>query len=165
MHRPEVSASKSLLVTSPSFDSGANLPRRFTADGKGQSPALNWSGAPAETASVVLLVEDADSPSREPLVHAIAWLPGSSEGVIPEGALNPSDDAALKTLGRNSYLMSRYMPPDPPPGHGIHRYAFQVFALDKTLNFERAPGRRALLRAMAGHVLAVGHVLVTYERS
>jgi len=164
MHRTEVSASRSLEVASPSFEAGASLSRCFTADGKGLSPALRWGGAPPGTASIALLIEDADSPSREPLVHGIAWLNGGSEGVIHEGALNPGADASLSTLGRNSYLRARYMPPDPPPGHGPHRYAFQVFALDKTLAFDRVPGRRALLRAMTGHVLAVGHLTATYER-
>jgi phosphatidylethanolamine-binding protein (PEBP) family uncharacterized protein len=35
--------------------------------------------------------------------------------------------------GHNSYFTHRYLPPDPPPGHGPHRYAFQIFALSEYL--------------------------------
>ena len=58
----------------------------------------------------------------------------------------------------------RMAAPSPPPGHGPHRYAFQVFALDGQPQFRVTPGRGALMRALAGHVLAFGQVIGTYER-
>jgi phosphatidylethanolamine-binding protein (PEBP) family uncharacterized protein len=37
--------------------------------------------------------------------------------------------------GRNSFLQTAYLPPDPPTGHEPHLYAFQIFALDRKLDF------------------------------
>ena len=70
-----------------------------------------------------------------------------------------------QALGRNSFLKPEYLPPDPPSGHGAHQYAFQIFALDKVLELDEAPGRGALIEAMKGHVLAMGSLVGRYERS
>ena len=62
--------------------------RAGTADGEGVSPPLDWSGVPQGTDSVVVIVEDADAPTGEPLVHAIVvGLPGA-DGNLHEGALD-----------------------------------------------------------------------------
>jgi hypothetical protein len=126
---------------------------------------LEWAGVPPNADALVLLVEDADSPTPEPTVHAIVWdLPGS-DAAIPEGALaNNSKDSTSDLMGRNSYFNATYLPPDPPPGHGTHRYVFQVFALDSVPRFESPPGRAALLDKIRGHVIAKGLLIGTYTR-
>ncbi len=45
---------------------GATIPRRFTCDGEDLSPPLEWTGAPAEARSFVLLCDDPDAPARAP---------------------------------------------------------------------------------------------------
>jgi hypothetical protein len=60
--------------------------------------------------------------------------------------------------------MTRYRPPDPPPGHGAHRYAIQVLALDLAPRFEGTPGRRDIMDAARGHVVGVGCLIGTYAR-
>jgi phosphatidylethanolamine-binding protein (PEBP) family uncharacterized protein len=67
-------------------------------------------------------------------------------------------------IGRNSYLQHAYLPPDPPPGHGAHHYAFQVFALDRAPERVEAPGRGRLLELLRGHTLASGLLIGTYQR-
>jgi hypothetical protein len=66
-------------------------------------------------------------------------------------------------MGRNSYLRKTYLPPDPLPGHGAHRYVFELFALDLP-HSEEPMGSAALLRRIAGHVLAKGVLIGTYQR-
>lgn len=158
-------APETILVRSASFAEGGPLPARYTEDGEGVSPPLSWSGAPTETASFVVVVEDADSPTPSPLVHAIVWNVHGQERELPEGALpsdaDPGDDAAM---GKNSYLDAEYLPPDPPPGHGPHRYLFQVYALGEPLDLDGHPGRGKLLEAMRGRVIARGVLTGTYER-
>ncbi|WP_426000483.1 hypothetical protein [Caulobacter sp. DWR1-3-2b1] len=56
------------------------------------------------------------------------------------------------------------MPPDPPTGHGPHLYAFQIFAPDRRLDFDHPPGRKAVVEAVTGHVLAKGVLVGAYER-
>ncbi|MDO9487061.1 MAG: YbhB/YbcL family Raf kinase inhibitor-like protein [Sphingomonadaceae bacterium] len=153
-------APESIEVSSLSFADGQAIPARYTADGPGTSPALAWR-LPGDAAALVLIVEDADSPSFEPLVHAIAWNIDPDLTGLPAGVL--SGETAMET-GRNSYLRTDWLPCDPPTGHGPHRYAFQLFALDTPLSFDSPPGRSALLAAMKGHVLARGALIGTYER-
>ena len=152
-------------VTSPAFKGGESLPAKYTADGEGLSPPLSWRGVPQDARSVVLLVEDADSPTPNPLVHAIAWdLPGEDGGLGEEALRSPATDQTGAKMGRNSYLSAKYLPPDPPPGHGSHRYAFQVFALDDRPRFDGSPGRSKLLTVLKEHAIAKGVLVGTYER-
>lgn len=151
-------------ISSPAFAYNDPIPPRYTADGEGLSPPLQWNGIPDHAESVVLLVEDADSPTPKPLVHAIAWNLPPADGSMPEGALGDDRHHAQVSTGQNSFLSDCYLPPDPPPGHGVHRYVFQIFALDTRLGLEESPGRSALTDAMRGHVLAKGLHIGTYER-
>ena len=137
----------SIEVSSPAFGYNEPIPPQYTADGDGLSPPLEWRCVPINAEAVIVLVEDADSPTPHPLVHAILWdLPGS-DASLPEGSLSKD-----------------WRPPDPPPGHGPHRYVFQVFALDSVLRFESQPDRRELLDRIRGHVIAKGLLIGVYER-
>jgi len=152
-------------VTSLAFVDHGPLPVACTADGDGRSPPLQWTGVPASARSLVLIVEDADSPTPHPLVHAIAVGLAPDESALREGALAGDADAPPEArLGRNSYLQHGWLPPDPPPGHGVHRYAFQVFALGGSVTLPEAPGRDALLDALAQDAIASGCLIGTYER-
>jgi Raf kinase inhibitor-like YbhB/YbcL family protein len=152
-----------LDVTSPAFPDGGNIPMRYTADGEGISPPLQWAGVPDEAAALVVLVEDPDSPTLRPMVHAIAWGITSGRTQLPEGALSTPDKRIR--LGRNSMFGKGYTPPDPPPGHGPHRYEFEVFALDYEPRLREAPGRSEVLAALKGHVIARGAMTGIYERA
>jgi Raf kinase inhibitor-like YbhB/YbcL family protein len=151
-------------LTSAAFVTGGALPRRFTADGEGVSPPLSWQNIPAEATTLALIVEDADSPTPEPLVHAIVVEIDPREVGFVEGIFSGAPEAAPEKLGRNSYLMLGWLPPDPPPGHGVHRYAFQVFALAAGEPLSKSPGRRELAAAIHKHSLGRGCLIGTYQR-
>ena len=148
----------SIEVSSGAFGYNEPIPAQYTADGDGLSPPLEWRCVPMSAEAVVVVVEDADSPTSLPVVHSIMWdLPGT-DASLPEGALKDKRCAA------NDGLAATWLPPDPPPGHGQHRYVFQVFALDTVPRFESRPGRTELLDKIKGHVLAKGLLIGTYER-
>ncbi|MCJ2051530.1 YbhB/YbcL family Raf kinase inhibitor-like protein [Methylobacterium sp. J-070] len=156
---------ETISLTSPAFADGAEIPARFTADGEGLSPPLAWSGLPDATAALVLLAEDAGSPTPHPLVHLIvANVPpqpaGLGEGVL-SGQARPGDPSRI---GRNSFLRADWLPPDPPSGHGRHDYVFQIYALRQALDLPQEPGRGALLEAMRGHVVGKGRLIGSYAR-
>lgn len=154
-----------ITVGSLAFADHAPIPEQYTADGTGISPPLHWSGVPAAATALVLIVEDADAPTPQPLVQAIVVDLPAGDGALAEGALPSVDhDGAGLHVGRNSYLQARWLPPDPPPGHGVHRYAFQLFALETGASFGDSPGRDAVLDAIREHGLASGCLIGTYER-
>ena len=92
-------------------------------------------------------------------MHAIVAGLEPGDGALPEGAIG--EDAPA---GRNSFLSHAWLPPDPPPGHGAHRYVFQLYALDHRPELGANAGRAAVVDALRGHVLAIGVLMGTYER-
>jgi hypothetical protein len=163
LHRER--SSVRLSVSSPAFAFNGALPTRYTADGLGVSPPLVWDAVPAGAGSIAILVEDADSPTLHPLVHAIVVDIDPQIRTLEEGALASykHEGAGLET-GPNSYLQRAWLPPDPPPGHGAHRYVFQIFALMPGPNFSSPPGRREFSEIILNRALAAGCLIGTYER-
>jgi phosphatidylethanolamine-binding protein (PEBP) family uncharacterized protein len=93
----------SLEVSSLAFADHAPLPARYTSDGEGVSPPLQWRGVPAGASQLVLVVEDADAPTSEPLGHAIVVDLPPSAGGLPEGAIGGEGEAGPEVHeGRNS---------------------------------------------------------------
>ena len=158
-------APECLQLASPAFEDGGALPVRFTADGGKLSPPLSWRGVPDGAQGVVLAIEDPDAPAPAPLVHTLAWALQGHVAELAEGALKSTGSGGEAiSLGRNSFFGAEYLPPDPPPGHGLHRYCFQVFALDVAPKLSGSPIRTQVAHAMKGHVIAKGLLVGTYER-
>lgn len=158
--RSETQAQASFAVTSPAFAEGADIPPRHSAYGDGLSPALRWSGLPAGTQSLVLMMEDPDARSARPFVHWLAWNIDPAATGLPEGvtaAEGPSAPAGL-LQGRNSRGRIGYFGPR-PPGAEPHHYHFQLFALDARLDLPAGADREALLAALRGHVIARGQLV------
>lgn len=154
-----------LEVLSLAFADHAPIPMQYTADGEGLAPPLSWRGVPSSATTLALIVEDADSPTPEPLVHAIAVDIDSTRDALAENELHDESSADEPlSLGRNSFLKQAWLPPDPPPGHGVHRYAFQLFALAAGEPFSSAPGRDELEKALLDRAIASGCLIGTYER-
>lgn len=156
-----------LRVSSPAFGDGQPMPVRFTQDGDSVFPPLRWEGLPPQTLSTVLLVEDADIPNFRPLVHLIVHsIPPDvtelDEGEVPLRLRGQSPRGYA--CGRNALGRPGWTAPTPPPGHGPHRYAFQVFALDARPGFPYPPGRALLMRTIRSHIIAQGRMIGTYER-
>ena len=159
--------SAGMSIISPAFSDGGTIPDRFTQDGESLFPPLEWHGIPDGTQSLSLIVEDADAPFPRPLVHAVLYsIPPGLSG-IPEGGL-AMRQIRMSPLGfkagRNSVARAGWMAPSPIPGHGPHRYAFQLFAADTIPSFTSPPGRGTLLRALKANLLAATRVIGVYQR-
>ncbi len=166
--RPQFGARPATItLDSPAFEDNGPIPDRFTASGEGLSPPLAWRDLPQATASLALLVEDADAPSLRPLVHAIlVGIPpsvtGLAEGAIPAAQRGPAAEGWI--AGRNSAGRRGWLPIMPPPGHGPHRYGFQLFALATNPKFDWPPGREFMLRTIAPHLIGRGELIGLYRR-
>ena len=143
------------------FADGGRIPNKYTcaAGQNSPSPAISWSGAPANTQSYVVILHDPDpvlggSAVNDVLHWAIFDIPGDAKG-LPEGVKNgdQADGAKnINNLGGNP----GYMGPCAPPGHGDHHYTFEVYALNAKLGLPASTSRADLLAAMNGKVIAKG---------
>ncbi|MFZ5477295.1 MAG: YbhB/YbcL family Raf kinase inhibitor-like protein [Myxococcota bacterium] len=153
---PLVLAETLMELKSPAFDPGGVIPARFTCEGANVSPPLQWSGAPAETRSFALIVDDPDAPGRTWL-HWTAW-------DIPATATKLAEGEAPRAQGTNDFRAVGYGGPCPPRGHGAHRYFFRLYALDRAVTLAPGATRQELDKAMEGHVLAKAEVMGKFWR-
>jgi Raf kinase inhibitor-like YbhB/YbcL family protein len=117
-------APRMMTVSSEAFSQNM-LPERYTCHGARINPPLDWSGAPANTKSLALIVDD----SSAPITPYIYWLvfdiqPGTTD--IQEGSLPTGAKQALNSAGTVAYDAPC------PVGHS-HLYRFTVYALNRNL--------------------------------
>lgn len=158
-----------IQLTSAAISEGKPIPRKYTGEGVDVSPPLAWSNVPEGTKELALLCDDPDAPRPEPWVHWVLYkLPPAARG-LPEGIPREArlQEPAGALQGKNSWPEGEntgYLGPMPPPGHGVHRYFFKIFALDTTLDVKPGLDKDGLLRAMQDHILAEGQLMGTYQR-
>jgi Raf kinase inhibitor-like YbhB/YbcL family protein len=145
-------APQTLSVTSEAFSQDI-LPQRYTCQGDRINPPLNWSGAPADTKSFALVVDD----SSAPITPFIYWLvfdigPGTTD--IQEAALPTGAREAMNSAGTTSYDA-------PCPSGHPHMYRFTVYALNSWLNLPNGSPLPKLLAAIATDTIGRGRKVVT----
>ncbi len=148
-----------LTVTSPAFDNGAAIPRRFTSDGDDVSPPLRWTAVPDGTRELVLIVHDPDAPIVGGFTHWVAIGIDPAFGGFDEGS---TTDGVVE--GTNSSGQPGYMGPAPPEGHGVHHYFFHLYALDDHLDVSTASSSDDVARALYDHVIEQARLVGVYER-
>jgi len=157
-HRLAEGMPPSVDVRSVAFEAGTPLPISCSVDGVGAPPALAFGGVPETAASLLVVCEDPDAPFLEPFVHWVVYgIPHSALGI----------DAQTQhdyRLGENSKSEIGFTPAAPPPGHGVHHYHFQVFALDLPPELGESRKLDELVGWAKGHVCAWGELVGTYER-
>jgi Raf kinase inhibitor-like YbhB/YbcL family protein len=157
----EVQAGGSMQLKSANFSDGAGIPSRYTCDGAGVSPGLEWSGAPAGTRSFALIVHDPDAP-----VDFTHWLAYDIPAEVHQLAEGASTDGAMPSgavEGVNGFRRMGYGGPCPPPGKP-HRYVFLLYALDTNLGLAAGARREQVESAMRSHIVASGKLIGTYAR-
>ncbi|TWB73546.1 hypothetical protein FBZ87_105474 [Nitrospirillum amazonense] len=160
-------APASLCLSSPAFAEGAAIPRRHAGGGVGGnlSPTLTWTGVPAGTAALALVMQDPDAPLPRPATHLLATAIAPKRKGFEEGELCPQVGNGV-ILGRGLFGRVGYAGPRPMRGHGPHRYVFQLLALEHPLALPDLPSLADLLVALTPQtVLAWGTLTGTYERA
>jgi Raf kinase inhibitor-like YbhB/YbcL family protein len=152
-------------IRSSAFTGGGEIPVRHTCEGEDVSPPLAWSGAPAGTRGLALVVDDPDAPDpAAPRTVWVHWLlydvPAAAAG-LPEAVARDRLPAGTKE-GLNDWKRAGWGGPCPPIGR--HRYFFRLYALDAPLGDLRTPTRAKLDEAMKGHVLGQATTLGTYAK-
>lgn len=142
-------------VSAPTFKRGMPIPVKYGYHQQNISPELRIADVPAQARSLVLIVDDPDSPSGL-WTHWLLWNvpPGTTdiaEGQVPANAVQ----------GKNNFGNVRYDGPTPPLG--MHRYYFHLSALDTTLSLPAGSTRADLQKAAQGHVLQETETFGTYR--
>ncbi len=152
-----------LTLTSSVFAEGQPIPKKYTCDAENASPPLKWSGAPSNTRSFALIVDDPDAPAGT-WVHWVLYNIPASLVELPEGV--PASDNVLNgaAQGRNDFRQVGYGGPCPPRG-SPHHYDFKLYALDTVPTLKPGASKADLLRVMEGHILAQGQLSGTYRRA
>jgi len=154
-----------MTLISPAFLHQHPIPARHTCDGPDTSPPLSWSGVPAGTKSLALIVDDPDAPDpaapQRTFVHWVLYNIPPEAGGLEEGAAPASLPAATEQ-GLNDWRDRTWGGPCPPIGR--HRYFFKLYALDSTLPHLKHPTKAALEEAMHGHVLEHAELVGLYQR-
>lgn len=115
-----------LKVWSDDFANGDKIPAEFT--GTGPNPHLAWGDLPEGTKSIAITCYDPDAPTAAGFWHWAVANIDTSVTEVPRGAADEVLAHALTLKGDNG--TARYYGPQPPAGHGPHRYLFAVHALD-----------------------------------
>lgn len=155
-----------LVLSSKSFNHQGEIPRQYTCEGKDISPPLAWSGAPDNTKSFALIVDDPDAPDpkapQRVYVHWVLYNMPASAGGLEEAVASDKLPGGTKE-GKNDWGRTGYGGPCPPIGR--HRYFHKLYALDTELPDLGAATKKELLEAMEGHILAQAELIGTYEKS
>lgn len=147
-----------MLTLTSVFQEGQSIPKQFSCQGQNISPSLSWQGAPPETRSFVLIMDDPDAPNGTwthwVLFNIPAGVSSLSENIqnLPAGTLQ----------GLNSWGKTGYGGPCPPRGQ--HRYIFKLFALDTVLNLQSGADQNSIETAMKNHVIGQATLMGKYQK-
>lgn len=134
--------------------------------GQDLSPQLAWSGFPDATASFAVTCFDPDAPTGSGFWHwAVCDIPRHVTE-LPTGAGSPGSPdlpPGAVTLRGDSGL-AQYVGPAPPPGHGPHRYAFAIHAVDvERIGVDSDASPAVLGFHLFSHTLGRALVVPVYE--
>ena len=150
-----MNAASSFSVATSAFQTGGDIPAKFTCNGANVNPELKINGVPNGAKSLVLIVDDPDAP-RGLFTHWILWnidpkTTDIGENSVPTGGVQGTNDFGKRNYG------------GPCPPSGTHRYFFKIFALDSKLDLKPSAGRAELDGAMKDHVLAKAELIGRYS--
>lgn len=135
------------------------IPDKYTCVGAGTSPPLAWSGIPAQTRQLALIITDPDAPGGTffhwttyafaPTVRSVA------SDSVPSGALQ----------GLNGGGEAAYYPMCPPKAKPAHHYHFTVYALRNPIGIGAGASPTTVMNAIKAAAIAQGALIVPFAQS
>jgi Raf kinase inhibitor-like YbhB/YbcL family protein len=141
-------------ITSSAFTDGGPIPTEYTCDGANKPTPLAWSGVPADTAELALVMDD---PDARGFVH---WVVVG----IPSNASAMGGDAPLPAGAREGRRSGGLGYTGPCPPSGTHHYVFTLYALSAPLSVLSAPTADEVRQAASGATRATATITGTYRR-
>jgi hypothetical protein len=160
-----------MILTSPVFENGATIPKKYTCDGGGINPELQVQNVPDEAKSLALIMHDPDAPSRilpdktsegAPMpggfTHWVVWNIDPKTTVIKTESVPPGSIEGTNSAGTVNYV-------GPCPPKGTHRYIFYLYALDAVLDLPTGVPAESVKKEIEKHLLAEAELMGIYKRS
>lgn len=152
-HSPEAK----FTFASPDIAAGVQIPLEYSKYGQNTSPALTWTTPPANTAELIVHMDDRFGEGQSFthwLVYGIAPANSSfTRNAVPGGAIQ----------GANSGGENNYYGPEPPPGES-HDYHFTIYALSKKLDVAPGANWKTVKVAMEGNLLGQAEFSAPFKR-
>ena len=144
-------------LSSPAFENGGEIPKKYSCDGANVSPPLKIENVPSNTKSLAQVFDDIDAP-RGSYVHWIVWninpgLKEIKENSVPEGVVQ----------GVNDFKKPHYRGPCPP--RRAHKYVFKIYALDTLLSLNPKGTKKTLEKVMEDHIISQAQLTGFYQRN
>lgn len=146
-----------MVITSPAFQNGEAIPRKFTCDGGDVNPEFFIQNVPAGAKSLALIMDDPDAP-RGTFTHWVVLNIDPAITVIKEESAPPGSLEVTNSFGKSGYG-------GPCPGSGTHRYIFKLYALKSgPVNFVKEPTMAEARAYAEGDMIAKAELMGTYLR-
>ena len=141
-----------LMMQTDAFEDGGVIPEKYSFRGGNTQPGFTFVNPEEGTVSYAIIFHDMDvsfGGGTDDILHWLAWNIPADAGGIPEGGL---PEGAV--TGANMMRQNSYMGPAAPAGPKYHHYMFELYALNASLDIPATSGRKELLEAMQGKVVA-----------
>jgi len=149
-----------LQLTSYTFPSGGEIPRKCGYKNGNISPSLTFSGNPTEAESLVFIMDDPDAMGAvgKVWVHWIIWnIHPACTGISEFEPILEGIQEGMTDFGEVGYG-------GPAPPDKRHTYVFKLYALDcKELTCAECKATKAdVEKAMEGHIIEQTQLTGTY---
>ena len=155
-----VSAAGGFTLSSPEVVEGGALPAEYTCDGASATLPLDWSGAPAGTRSLAVIMHHVAGPGDTHWYWVLYDIPADVTGLS-------KNSVGVGILGTNSVNDKTAYTPPCSKGPGDKAYTYTVYALSAQPRFTvpaSQVNREVLLAAIHDITLASAELHVTYAR-
>lgn len=138
------------------FAHNENIPSEYTCDGQDLAPLLTVSQVPANTKSLVLIVDDPDAPIKT-WVHWLVYNLPADTRTIDAKNLPPEAKQGMTDFGRIGWG-------GPCPPSGTHRYFFKLYAIDTIIDMPAGIDKVQLENAISNHTIEKTELVGLYQR-
>jgi Raf kinase inhibitor-like YbhB/YbcL family protein len=127
------------------FKNGERIPSKYTCDGEDVNPPFEFINVPKNAKSLVMIVDDLDSPSKI-FAHWILWNIPLNTKSIKENSVPKGANEGINDFGNVGYG-------GPCPHFGEHRYRFRLFAIDIGLNLPNTSKKNEIETVIKDHII------------
>ena len=146
-----------LILTSPAFSDGGEIPRECGYKNGNKRPPLTVSGIPEGTKSLALIMDDPDAMGAvgKVWVHWVVWNIPPKQDKLGAGIVDGAE-------GMTDFGEVGYGGPAPPDKR--HTYIFKLYALDTELpkRISNVSTKADVEKAMKGHIIEQTQLTGTY---